>query len=380
LRRAAALGLGSIALALGASSYAEASPQPYKHLRAGSLLRKNADPMQTIGVVDATAWWSDNPQEIAFTVNLAHSMGYNAFKTIVPVVQGISPSAEALNDQRSCYVAQAAAANNMDDYIDLVAQNSDGTLAPMPSTPDQINAFAGQAEDYLTVIAQCAPSKTVNMELDNEPNYYYSSPNTAMDYAKLMSFSYNALEAKAQALGIPIKDIGLELTTSQDPLGFLQKLKQAERALKIKGPLMDTAAFHPYDNGDVSASQMDSTIIPAIQQTVGPVNVIDTEYATGQPTDNLKAAAYVHAISTAACQGVKVFFNFELYDDQPSAKNGWHSAPYMNLPTPQTDSNQNVVWPPSPNWTPVAKPIILAAQESIIAKALSGNIPCPPQP
>ena len=167
---------------------------------------------------------------------------------------------------------------------------------------------------------------------------------------RLLSHTNALLKRSARAMGVDVAVLGGELTFTRDPPGFIQKMGAAKRLLRIRHPVMDEFAVHPYDNGTITITEQDNMLIPAVRRFIGPLTVVDTEYGASPPRDVQEATAYAYAINAAACQGIHTFFTFKLFDDPPTVRYGWRSSLFEALPGP--------TWPPSPNWAPVDKTIV----------------------
>jgi hypothetical protein len=349
-----------------------------RSLRVGrSDSPSRADPMQQIGVTETAAWVSDG-LEARYIVDLAKSIGFNAFKIIVPWTKG---QAEILNDQaKTCNVAKAAQADGMAFYLDIAPQRRDGRPGDMPVGDGDIRRYATTAVAYLSALAGpsgCIPGTKITVEVGNEPNNdaFWALRNPAFAYTKLLAYTYAALKSSARALGVEVTVTGGELTFTRDPLGFIRKMGYATRRLRIHQPIMDEFAVHPYDNGTITITEHDNMLIPAVdrflgQVIVGPPTVVDTEYGASPPHDAQEASAYAYAINAAACQGIHTFVTFKLFDDPPTVPYGWRSGLFQALP--------GNGWPPSPDWSPVAKTLVAQTLKTSIADALNGNLACPP--
>jgi hypothetical protein len=331
--------------------------------------------MEPIGVTENAAWVT-NDAEARSIVDLARTIGFNAFKIIVPWTSG---QAEVVNDQvRTCNVARAARADGMSFYLDIEPQTKDGRPGGMPVRLGDVRRYATTAVAYLSALAGpdgCTPGSPVTIEIGNEPNNnaFWALSDPALAYTRLLAFTDAALKDAARTLGVDVTVVGGELTFTRDPLGFVQKMGDAERRLGIRQPIMDVLGVHPYDNGTITINEQDNMLLPAVGRSLGPVEIQDTEYASAPPTDRQEASAYSYAINAAACQGILTFFTFKLFDDPGSVKNGWASGLFEPLPRAST------AWPPSPEWAPVSKAIVLERVKTVIGDALSGRLTCPPQ-
>jgi len=337
-----------------------------------------ADPMEQVGVTE-TAAWVGNEAEARYIVDLAKTIGFNAFKIIVPWTSG---QAEIVNDRvKTCNVAEAAQADGMAFYLDIAPQRKDGRPGNMPVRAGDVMRFATTAVAYLSALAGpsgCVPGMAIYIEIGNEPNNdsFWALSNPAFAYTRLLSYTYAQLKSSAREMGLKVTVIGGELTFTRDPVGFIRKMGDATRRLGLRQPIMDQFGVHPYDNGTITITQHDNMLIPAINRylgsvIVGPLTVADTEYGASPPLDVQEARSYAYAINAAACQGIHTFFTFKLFDDPPTVPYGWRSGLFHSLP--------ESTWPPSSDWAPIPKTIVEQTLKTSIADALNGNLTCPPQ-
>jgi hypothetical protein len=369
-RRVLLAGLAGAIMLFASAGHALSADRSLRGGHSDSLTK--ADPMQLIGVTE-TAAWVNNEAEAQYIVDLARSTGFNAFKIIVPWTKG---QAEIVNDQvKTCNVAKAAQADGMALYLDIEPQRRDGSPGDMPTRDGDIRRYATTAVAYLSALAGpdgCIPGTTINIEIGNEPNNpaFWALSNPAFAYMRLLAYTNSLLKRSARAMGVDVAVIGGELTFTRDPLGFIQKMGGAKRRLHIRHPIMDEFAVHPYDNGNITITEQDNMLIPAVRRLIGPLTVVDTEYGASPPRDVQEARSYAYAVNAAACQGIHTFFTFKLFDDPPTVRYGWRSGLFEALPGP--------TWPPSPNWAPIAKTIVTQTLKTAIANALTGNLTCPP--
>ena len=334
--------------------------------------------MEQIGVTETAAWVSNGGQA-RYIVDVAKGIGFNAFKIIVPWTKG---QAEIVNDEvKTCNVAKAARADGMAFYLDIAPQRKDGRPGNMPVRDGDIRRYATTAVAYLSALAGpngCVPGMAIYIEIGNEPNNdaFWALSNPAFAYTRLLAYTYARIKSSAREMGLEVTVIGGELTFTRDPIGFIHKMGDAARRLRIRQPIMDRFGVHPYDNGTITITEHDNMLIPAINRylgsvIVGPMTVVDTEYGASPPLDVQEARSYAYAINAAACQGIHTFFTFKLFDDPPTVPYGWRSGLFQSLP--------DAAWPPSPDWAPIPKTLVEQTLRSSIADALEGNLTCPPQ-
>lgn len=371
LQLATITGVVAVAAFAGKSNSGEAAP-PQINL---------APPQAYIGM-NSAEMFSENLAEAEDAAKRIADSGANTARIIAPYTTGKGGQAEINNDaQEYCNAAQAAYDNNLNL---IIAFNGFGPsqkketkgqieLGHVPESPAQIRRFKDTLIRIVETVSTepdpngknggCVPGlKKFIFEPDNEVNSRTfnrnQTPDTAEKYMNLLS-KLNPVKERARQPDIKAEIIiaAGALATSQDPVGFADRMGQAMAKLKISTVPFDILTAHVYPRSpEVDPVPTEQNLYkglkPIVDKYFNGVPIIWDEVAVNSVpplskrhrytetsvavSEAKQAQYYENFYKTAACQpGVIGGLIFQLTDDGK-----WSSGPYAIDKTPKSSLPQ----------------------------------------
>lgn len=309
---------------------------------------------------------SDNLEDSINVVEKLDKAGFNTLKVTMPwtfPTQGAEINSDLLRYQNAI---RAAKQFKMDFAVTMVPYSPKTGVGQAPDTASQMRRFCDTAVSYLHAFEEIYPGGHFIIGIGNEVNsktfWRPQDDEAPRKVVKLMSICYPLLKAEAAELGVDITVVGGELASNHKPYEFIEAMGKAKKELKIKGPIMDVFALHPYgktndEAPDVkhvdgsSAGHADyEQITEAVAQSFGrKIPVWYTEYGakTRIPADKTnqyllppqkmstlineaeQEMFYTQALKMAFCQKAGAVMLFNVIDGQDDT---WTSGIYRPRP------------------------------------------------
>jgi hypothetical protein len=254
------------------------------------------------------------------SVQLAQALGFNSIRVIMPWTYPWQH--EVINDAlRLCAVAAPAAAEHMTLFLDVVPAS-----ARPPVTSTQITWYDKVIGDYLQNLIGpngCAQGlEEIDVQVANEPNYsvFWPQATAAQDYTHLAVRTYKFIQRTQirQDYGTPIRVVVGELNSTNDPVGFMKRMRDEAQSMNYHGPFFDKFSYHCYGTGGQALTQPDA-IRAAVTADFGQdVPLLCTEYAIPNPDSQ----QYCQLAAMAQNSGLNGFGWFRLLDDPTGLPTG----------------------------------------------------------